>query len=785
MRKTIVLSLLAVVSLASGLVPFVAAQDETLPAADIVNDEGGPAVITGQVHYTNPFFTSGVAQPMIILEDQAGFVDRDDFFVFPLESQTLGQITSDFFTSPFTYRLALPIEPAGTLRDVSNRDDAYDGVMVFAIAYWNNTWGDPYLEVRDQSGGGWSTAYASTYVSDDPIMLREIIGGKLLVYAPDDQQGFPSGFGEDGLLFTEDDPAVRLPQGYTLVDLDTDPFTFDRSRYPVVDLIEPESTALVDYGDLDFLEAFDNMVDKFRTKYAFTEHKGIDWDALSAEFRPRFIEAAKNDNLDGYLNALRELLWQIPDGHVSMGPFSYFVRDFQFDIARGIGLGIRETDDERTLVTYLLEDGPAANAGITLGAEILEINGQPIDEVISSTEPWTQPFSTAHNLRLEQQRYAVRFDATTESVEVTYRNPGDQSITVTLPAVNEIDSFNQTSPTSDRTGFELPVEFDVLESGYGYVSIYGFLDNSLLTIQLWERMIQQFSDAELPGLIVDMRVNGGGSGFLADQMSAYFVVRDDEVIVVGQRGFYSEELNDFFFDPRGEQRLFLPPDDLRYTGPVAVLVGPGCASACERFAYNLTLDDRAAIIGQYPTAGLGGSVTDFRMPLDITIRITTGRSVDADGNIHIEGTGVEPTVWVPVNEDTLLGDGDAVLETAVAYLDDLLLIPISDGGELAISDEISGEFGAGARVQYTVNLRADTPVDIVLRGEDRDLTAVLRFYDLIGNLLLSTESEPVSPDGTVILRGIAPREDVTVILEVAAHEDAYQGAYTLSIQETR
>jgi C-terminal processing protease CtpA/Prc len=785
MNKKSLLLVLLVVCLSSGLLPFVAAQEEALPAADIVDDEGGPAVITGQVHYTNPFFTSGVAQPVIILEDQAGFIERDDFFVFPLESQTLGQITSDFFTSPFTYRLALPIEPAGTLRDVSNRDGDYRGVMVFAIAYWNNTWGDPYLEVRDQSGGGWSTAYASTHVSDDPVMLREITGGRLVVYAPDDQQGFPSGFGEDGLLFTEDDPIVRLPQGYTLVDMDTDPFTFDRSRYPAVDLIEPETTALVDYSDLDFLEAFDKMVEKFRTKYAFTEHKGMDWDALSAEFRPRFIEAAKNNNQDGYLNALREFLWRIPDGHVTLSPFSYFARDFQFDIARGIGLGIHETDDGSVLVTYLLEDGPAANAGIALGGEILEINGQPIEEVISETEPWSQPFSTMHNLRLEQQRYAVRFDAITESVEVTYRNPGEDSVTVTLPAVNEIESFNETSPALSRTGFELPVEFNVLGSGYGYVSIYGFLDNSLLTIQLWERMIQQFKDAELPGLIVDMRLNGGGSGFLADQMSAYFVDQDDEVIVVGQRGFYSEELNDFFFDPRGEQRLFLPPQDLRYTGPVAVLVGPSCASACERFVYNLTLDDRAAIVGQYPTAGLGGSVNDFKMPLDITIRITTGRSVDADGNIHIEGTGIEPTVWVPLNEDTLLGDDDAVLDYAVAYLEELLLIPVTDGGEIAIGAEISGEFVAGARIQYTLNLRADAPVDIVLRGEERALTTVIRFYDLNGNLLLSTEGEPVAPDGVVILRGIAPREDITVILEVATREDAYEGAYTLSIQETR
>ena len=62
----------------------------------------------------------------------------------------------------------------------------------------------------------------------------------------------------------------------------------------------------------------------------------------------------------------------------------------------------------------------------------------------------------------------------------------------------------------------LPVEYEILPSGYGYVRIYSFFDNELLTIQLWERMIQTMNDFGVPGLIVDMRQNGGGSGFLAD-----------------------------------------------------------------------------------------------------------------------------------------------------------------------------------------------------------------------------------------------------------------------------
>src|SRR5687767_1884226 len=67
----------------------------------------GPRIVTGKVTYTNFFFTEGVAEPVVILEDQGGFVVRDRKFLIPVESQVIAVITSDFYTSPFTYSLNL------------------------------------------------------------------------------------------------------------------------------------------------------------------------------------------------------------------------------------------------------------------------------------------------------------------------------------------------------------------------------------------------------------------------------------------------------------------------------------------------------------------------------------------------------------------------------------------------------------------------------------------------------------------------------------------------------
>lgn len=639
-------------------------QSETrFPMAEIQNDEGGIAVITGQVEYTYPFFTIGVAEPIIILEDQAGFVDRDRNFIFPVESQVLGQITSDFFTSPFSYSLTLPLVPRGTLRDVDQDDESNPGLMVFAVAYWTNVWGDPYLEKRDQSGGGWSSAYASTRIDDDRDQYLEVYGGKYLVYSQDDQQGFPSGFGADNLLFTPDDPIVQMPQGWTVVDLDTDPFTFDRSKEPSIDLLEPESLALDDYSDLSYTEAFEAMLEMMRTEYAFSEYKGIDWVTLADQFRPLFDQAEQTGDIEGYMLALLDFLWSIPDGHINMDT-SGLGNLIRQEITGGLGMAIRELEDGMVVLEFIVEDGPADNAGLEFAAEVVSIDGIPINEALRNVIPWSSPFSTEHNLRLEQARFVTRFPLNA-SVEVEFRNPSGDPSSVTIITVQEFDSFFYDPTVPETSEVDLPVEFELQENGFGYVRVTDFFDNELLTIQLWERMIQDLNENQVPGLVIDLRSNGGGSGYLADQMAAYFF---DEELVVGNTGFYDDSTGEFYTDPGDEDRMFLPREDLRYHGSLVVIVGPNCASACEFFAYDLTIQDRATILGQYPSAGLGGSVKDFTMPEDINVRFTIGRAVDVNGDIHIEGIGVVPDIWVPVTIENVVAkieeDRDVLLEEA-------------------------------------------------------------------------------------------------------------------------
>jgi hypothetical protein len=195
----------------------------------------------------------------------------------------------------------------------------------------------------------------------------------------------------------------------------------------------------------------------------------------------------------------------------------------------------------------------------------------------------------------------------------------------------------------------------------------------------------------------------------------------------------------------------------------------------------MTLQERAAIVGQYPTAGLGGSVDAFLMPEGITVQFTKGRAVDADGNIHIEGKGVAPTVRVPVNEETLFSEGDPVLEAAIAHLDSATGYDVQDGGEIAVGDSVSGEITAGSRVRYVLHVEEGDYISIFVGDEAGTLDTVLRIYDEEDNLLLANDDDPLGETVNSAIEELEIPADLTLIIEVGTRDDAGEGIYTLRI----
>jgi len=774
--KTSILRLFLILAVLMSFSAVSALGDEP-PPAEIVNDEGGPVMITGQYAYTDPELPDYGTQPVVFLADvsnlfvEGGF-DFSTEYVNLSSPQVMADLTSDIREGPLTYELRLPIDPGGVLTDVDNDNTEDTGVMIYTVNFTFNGIGDVFMDDRE------FIYYSSVTSSQDYETLYELNGGTFVIFTPEEGQGFPSGFGDDGVVFSEDDPIVIVPQGYTVVNMDTDPFTFDRSREAVVDIVESEGTEFTDFSGMSYTEAFDAMIEMMRKEYAFTELKSIDWDALVEEFRPRFEEAEASVDSTAYYLAFQDFTWSIPDTHIGSNAFNGVIDLFFEETDGGLGMAIRDVDDGRVIVNFLLEGGPAAEAGIEMRAEILEINGQPIDAAVNASVPWSSPFSSDHVRRLQQLRYVIRFPVDTE-VDVVYQNPGaDESVTATLNTVAERESFGFSSFNVGLSGFELPLEFEVLDSGYGYIKIYTFSDDNLITLALWKRAIGAFNAAGINGLIIDMRQNGGGSPDIGNVMLGSFV---DEELYAGTSAFYFPDIDEFAFDENYQTIIIPAAESDRYYGEVTVLVGPNCVSMCEFFSYALTLNDRAQIVGQYPTAGGGGGIKTFLMPDNIFAQFTVGRGVGADNEIHIEGTGVVPTVQVPVNEETLFSEGDPVLEAAVEYLDSATALGIVEGGEVAIGDSVTGTIEVNQVVRYTMSAAEGDAFSIYVGDETGEFDTVLRVYAEDGETLYAENDDFDANTYNSGLEGLVGDTDEIIVIEVATYSNASAGTYILRI----
>src|SRR5690606_36507716 len=245
---------------------------------------------------------------------------------------------------------------------------------------------------------------------------------------------------------------------------------------------------------------------------------------------------------------------------------------------------------------------------------------------------------------------------------------------------------------------------------------------------------------------------------------------------------------DFYVDPHAPSRFYLPSEDQRYYGEVAVLVGPSCSSACEFFAYDMSLEDRAAIVGQYPTGGMGGGVEDFAMPEGQFVRMPVVRSLDVDGNIIVEGPGVVPTVQAPVTLESLISADDVVLEAAVEHLDSVFGAPpedlvVQDAGEIAVGDEVTGEIDQDERIRYTLVAEEDVTVTITLDGEDDSVDPYLRIYDADENLLAENDDIQLGVQINSRIEDFSLSADETIIIEVGTYDDGSSGTYTLAVSE--
>jgi carboxyl-terminal processing protease len=224
-----------------------------------------------------------------------------------------------------------------------------------------------------------------------------------------------------------------------------------------------------------------------------------------------------------------------------------------------------------------------------------------------------------------------------------------------------------------------------LAGGVPYLAIRSFDEPSI------EQAAVAFlrAHADAPAMVIDVRDNGGGTTpeslirALMDRpyaewteattmsvalFGAYRRIRD--VVAPQDLGEYARGFIDGLssFDRTMLTTLgrIIRPQQPVYTGPLAVLIDDGCASACEDFVMPLKVSRRAILVGS-TTYGSTGQPYMFDFGNGMSFRVSTKRTSFPDGS-PFEGVGVTPDVLVEPTAADLRAGRDPVLARSLAAL---------------------------------------------------------------------------------------------------------------------
>ncbi len=396
----------------------------------------------------------------------------------------------------------------------------------------------------------------------------------------------------------------------------------------------------------DNLASFELVWSTVLDRHPDPKLNGLDWRRIHDETKPK-IEAAKSMEqvrsiLSGMLEKLGTSHYGIVPGDVysdidaapaEAKPASFGNPGFETVVING-----------KAVVSKVTTGSPAERAGIKRGMTLDDVNGAAIDPMLQSIAKLNDP-----EAELIMQRSVARKIAgpVEQPVALKLRDAAGHVVEAKLdrePPAGELVTFGNLPPM--RVFFESRQ----LEGGAGYIHFNLFI-NPITLIPSFEKAVHEFAKA--PGIILDLRGNPGGIGFMANGMCGYFFKEDGRKL--GE--MRTRELNlNFVIFPRSEV----------YSGPLAILIDGGSASTSEIFAAGLQDLKRARVFG---TRSAGAALpSDFRrLPNGDGFQFAMATYKSESGRI-LEGNGVVPDVEVRQTPGALAAGHDLVIEAAQAWI---------------------------------------------------------------------------------------------------------------------
>jgi len=201
------------------------------------------------------------------------------------------------------------------------------------------------------------------------------------------------------------------------------------------------------------------------------------------------------------------------------------------------------------------------------------------------------------------------------------------------------------------------VSWAVTDDQVGFIAIYAW--NSRNTPEKCDKALEQMRRTR--GLIVDVRLNGGGSEDLAKEFAARFL-KNEFTYAFSQYRSGSGHSN-----LTGKiARKISPRTSWRYDRPVILLIGQKCMSSCESFIGMMTGDPDVTTMGDH-TCGSSGNPTIISLPLEMTVSVPQWIDYLPDGSA-LDERGFQPQIPFVATPGAFSGNRDDLLTAALERL---------------------------------------------------------------------------------------------------------------------
>jgi C-terminal peptidase prc len=367
---------------------------------------------------------------------------------------------------------------------------------------------------------------------------------------------------------------------------------------------------------------FEQTVDVVEQKYVYPDFNGNDWPAIVSKYQAEIDKGLKSED---FYSDMQSMITELGDEHSSFeSPVDVAVSEA--DLAGNnefVGVGIYvlpQLDKDQASIISVFPDSPAEHGGLKAHDTLLAVDGLPI---VDNGESYV---------------YMARGPECSATV-LTIKSPGQAPRHVMLvrqriqsPLL--IDA--RLVPTTDG-------------SRIGYIFIPTFYDQTIP--QQVEDALNSFGP--LDGLILDNRLNGGGSSTVVEPILAFFTSGN-----LGQ-----------FVSRQDSRPLQISADPIQNSQdvPLIVLVSEETVSFGEIFSGLLKDSGRAKIVGQ---TSLGNVETLHGYDFDDGSRLWIAEETfdPSISQANWEETGIIPDVEAHADWDTFTFKTDPSVAAALTLL---------------------------------------------------------------------------------------------------------------------